>query len=70
MQVAREKRERLRTLGASGNGEDYISLSVSKRDDFAQGPHPASRLMREEDELGDADDGAYARKFAKSWLIH
>ncbi|KZT67273.1 hypothetical protein DAEQUDRAFT_673635 [Daedalea quercina L-15889] len=56
VQVAKEKRERLRALRASGTGEDYISLSVSKRDDLSQGPHPESRLMREEDELGDADD--------------
>ncbi|KAH9841721.1 nineteen complex-related protein 2-domain-containing protein, partial [Rhodofomes roseus] len=56
VQVAKEKRERLRTLGTSNTSEDYISLSVSKRSDFSQGPHPESRLMREEDELGDADD--------------
>ncbi|OBZ68654.1 GC-rich sequence DNA-binding factor 2 [Grifola frondosa] len=55
--VAKQKRERLRASGASG--EDYISLSVSKRSDFSQGPHPESRLMREDDELGDADDGMY-----------
>ncbi|KZT09212.1 uncharacterized protein LAESUDRAFT_810841 [Laetiporus sulphureus 93-53] len=54
--AAKQKRERLRTLGANGPGEDYISLSVSKRSDFSQGPHPDSRLVREEDELGDAAD--------------
>ncbi|KAH9948863.1 nineteen complex-related protein 2-domain-containing protein [Amylocystis lapponica] len=53
--AAKQKRERLRAVGASGE-DDYISLSVSKRDDFSQGPHPESRLVREEDELGDADD--------------
>lgn len=53
--AAKQKRERLRAAGNTGS-EDYISLSVSKRSDFAQGPHPESRLMREEDELGDADD--------------
>ena len=52
--AAKQKRERLRT---NKGGDDYISLSVSKRDDFSQGPHPESRLVREEDELGDADDG-------------
>ena len=52
--AAKQKRERLRS---TKGGEDYISLSLSKRDDFAQGPHPESRLMREEDELGDADEG-------------
>ncbi|RPD62638.1 GCFC-domain-containing protein [Lentinus tigrinus ALCF2SS1-7] len=51
--AAKEKRDRLRKSTA---GEDYISLSLTKRDDFSQGPHPESRLMREEDELGDADD--------------
>ncbi|KAI0699950.1 nineteen complex-related protein 2-domain-containing protein [Cerioporus squamosus] len=51
--AAKEKRDRLRK---SKVGEDYISLSLTKRDDFSQGPHPESRLMREEDELGDADD--------------
>lgn len=36
-----------------------ISLSVSKREDMQQGPHPESRLMREEDELGEGDDGIF-----------
>ncbi len=52
--AAKQKRERLR---ANEGGDDYISLSLSKRDDFSQGPHPESRLMREDDELGDAADG-------------
>ncbi|KAI0754740.1 GCFC-domain-containing protein [Daedaleopsis nitida] len=51
--AAKQKRERLR---ATKPGEDYISLSLTKRDDYSQGPHPESRLVREEDELGDADD--------------
>lgn len=55
--AAKQKRERVRALGTNSGGEDYISLSVSKRSDFSQGPHPESRLVREEDELGDADDG-------------
>ncbi len=54
--AAKEKRDRLRK---SKVGEDFISLSLTKRDDFSQGPHPESRLMREEDELGDADDGKH-----------
>ena len=37
--------------------EDYVSLSVTKRADISQGPHPESRLMREEDEVGECDDG-------------
>ncbi|KAI0330494.1 GCFC-domain-containing protein [Cubamyces sp. BRFM 1775] len=53
--AAKQKRERLRSTKASG-GEDYISLSLTKRDDYSKGPHPESRLVREEDELGDADD--------------
>ena len=35
--------------------EDFISLSVTKRDEYA-GPHPESRLVREEDELGEGED--------------
>lgn len=52
---AKEKRARLRAAAASAGGEDFISLDVStsKVDD---GPHPHSRLMREEDELGDGEE--------------
>ncbi|KAI0822058.1 nineteen complex-related protein 2-domain-containing protein [Trametes gibbosa] len=53
--AAKQKRERLRATKAAGE-DDYISLSLTKRDDFSKGPHPDSRLVREEDELGDADD--------------
>jgi GC-rich sequence DNA-binding factor len=56
---AKQKRERIRTT-ATSNGEDYISLSVIKRSDESKGPHPDSRLVREEDELGEGDDGAYS----------
>ena len=56
VQAAKEKRDRLRKMGAIG--DDYISLSLTQRDDIPQGPHPESRLMREEDELGEGDDGA------------
>lgn len=52
--AAKERRERLRTGTAE---QDYISLSVTRRSDVSQGPHPESRLMREEDEVGEADDG-------------
>ncbi|KAI0081642.1 hypothetical protein K474DRAFT_1656446 [Panus rudis PR-1116 ss-1] len=51
IQAAKQKRERMRATGVS---EDFISLTVSKRED--QGPHPMSRLVREEDELGEGDD--------------
>jgi GC-rich sequence DNA-binding factor len=51
---AKKKRDALRKTG--GTSEDFISLSVTKRDNNL-GPHPESRLVREEDELGEADDG-------------
>ncbi|KAF9221600.1 hypothetical protein BS17DRAFT_711194 [Gyrodon lividus] len=51
--AAKERREHLRV---SGEEQDYISLSVTKHIDISQGPHPESRLMREEDELGEGDD--------------
>ncbi|KAG2342161.1 hypothetical protein BDR05DRAFT_1001119 [Suillus weaverae] len=49
----KQRRERMRTRGTE---DDFISLSVTKRDTLPQGPHPESRLMREEDELGEGDD--------------
>ncbi|KAG6827182.1 hypothetical protein H0H92_012892 [Tricholoma furcatifolium] len=52
---AKERRERLRKTGASGE-EEFISLSVVRRANEPQGPHPTSRLVREEDELGEGDD--------------
>ncbi|KAJ3854000.1 nineteen complex-related protein 2-domain-containing protein [Lentinula lateritia] len=51
---AKERRERLRKSRVSPS-EDYISLSVTRKADD-QGPHPESRLVREEDELGEGDD--------------
>ncbi|WVF68661.1 hypothetical protein IAT40_003432 [Kwoniella sp. CBS 6097] len=41
-----------------GGEEDYISLGEGKIAvyDGDQGPHPESRLMREEDDLGDGDE--------------
>ncbi|KAK7690288.1 hypothetical protein QCA50_006943 [Cerrena zonata] len=53
IQAAKQKREHARKTGVT---EDFISLSLTKRDDRAQGPHPMSRLVREEDELGEGDD--------------
>ncbi|KAF7980000.1 hypothetical protein HWV62_40096 [Athelia sp. TMB] len=52
---AKQKRERLRGAAAEGS-EDYISLSLTKQSDQPKGPHPGSRLMREDDELGEGDD--------------
>jgi GC-rich sequence DNA-binding factor len=52
--AAKEKRGRLRGTGAD---DEFISLSVAKAGDVPQGPHPESRLVREEDELGEGEDG-------------
>lgn len=58
IQAAKEKRDRLKqTKTQTSQGEDFISLSVTRRDEGYQGPHPESRLMREDDELGEGDDG-------------
>ncbi|TDL23255.1 hypothetical protein BD410DRAFT_787584 [Rickenella mellea] len=54
--AAKEKRERLRSSNTANGEDDFISLSVTRREDIHQGPHPESRLMREEDDLGDGDD--------------
>jgi GC-rich sequence DNA-binding factor len=54
----KERRQRLRKTGQE-HEEDYVSLSVTKVGDEPQGPHPESRLMREEDDLGDGDDGKH-----------
>ncbi|KAF8510864.1 nineteen complex-related protein 2-domain-containing protein [Gautieria morchelliformis] len=51
--AAKEKRGRLRGTGAD---DEFISLSVAKPGDVPQGPHPESRLVREEDELGEGED--------------
>ena len=58
--AAKEKRERMRAAGpSSSHADDHISLSLTKRDDQYQGPHPESRLMREDDDLGEGDDGEF-----------
>jgi GC-rich sequence DNA-binding factor len=52
----------MRTAGPpSSHAEEYISLSLTTRDDKYQGPHPESRLMREDDDLGEGDDGELVR---------
>ncbi len=43
-------------MRGTGAEDDFISLSVTRRAED-QGPHPESRLVREEDELGEGDDG-------------
>ena len=56
--AAKQKRERLRQNKSQvGTEDDFISLSVTRREDIYQGPHPESRLMREDDDLGEGDDG-------------
>ncbi|CAK5284124.1 unnamed protein product [Mycena citricolor] len=64
IRAAKERRERLRATGASVEN-DYISLSVVKRGDEPQGPHPESRLVREEDELGEGDDAQILIEYAE-----
>ena len=60
--AAKQKRERIRqtkiAAPAAEGEEDFIALSVSRKEDVYQGPHPESRLMREDDDLGEGDDGA------------
>lgn len=56
----------MRKTGVSSS-EDYISLSVTRRTED-QGPHPESRLVREEDELGEGDDGKPGPSFPQ-WRI-
>ncbi|KDQ62610.1 hypothetical protein JAAARDRAFT_203706 [Jaapia argillacea MUCL 33604] len=56
IQAAKAKRERIRTTQTTVS-EDFISLSLTKHDNSYQGPHPESRLVREEDELGEVEEG-------------
>lgn len=56
--MTKQRRERLRQAKTPNESDsDYISLSVSRKEDTYQGPHPESRLMREDDDLGEGDDG-------------
>ncbi|KIY45206.1 hypothetical protein FISHEDRAFT_67141 [Fistulina hepatica ATCC 64428] len=54
--AAKERRERMRKTSGVVTDEDFISLSLVHHDDGPSGPHPESRLMREEDELGEGED--------------
>ena len=61
--ATKQKREHIRqtktaTPAVEGE-EDFIALSVSRKEDVYQGPHPESRLMREDDDLGEGDDGMF-----------
>ncbi|KAJ1303381.1 hypothetical protein OPQ81_011573 [Rhizoctonia solani] len=56
---AKKKREQMRVTGKTNTPQqdDFISLSLTRRDENTyQGPHPESRLQREDDDLGEGDD--------------
>ncbi|CAE6458225.1 unnamed protein product [Rhizoctonia solani] len=56
---AKKKREQMRVTGKTNapQQDEFISLSLIRRDeDTYQGPHPTSRLQREDDDLGEGDD--------------
>ncbi|KZV86977.1 hypothetical protein EXIGLDRAFT_621222 [Exidia glandulosa HHB12029] len=54
--AAKQKRDRLRKTGGTKE-DDFISLEVTKRSSLKDdGPHPESRLVREDDEVGEGDD--------------
>lgn len=63
IKATKEKRARLQKLGPSvtdSTSEDFVSLSLTKREPSKdQGPHPESRLQREDDDLGEGDEGEY-----------
>lgn len=64
IRATKEKRERLRLLGvttADSPSDEFISLSLTKQDPSRrdQGPHPESRLQREDDDVGEGDDGGW-----------
>lgn len=56
IKVAKDRRRRVQKTGMDIE-EEYISLAVVRKADEYKGPHPESRLMREDDELGEGDDG-------------
>jgi len=62
--AAKQRRERVRMSGITG--DDYITLAITKRHEDYQGPHPESRLMREDDDLGEGDDGKLSHELLYS----
>lgn len=62
IRAAKEKRAKLRAAAVStdASSDDYISLApfgrASVSMEMDDGPHPHSRLQREEDELGDGEE--------------
>ncbi|EJD50811.1 hypothetical protein AURDEDRAFT_143230 [Auricularia subglabra TFB-10046 SS5] len=55
--AAKQKRDRLKAGKATAEDDGFIALEVIKRGSFKDdGPHPESRLVREDDELGEGDD--------------
>jgi len=65
--IAKEKRNRLRAVGTDN---DFISLSVERREDVPNGPHPESRLMREDDEIGEGEEGHSCNLIYIAYLIN
>lgn len=66
--IAAAKAKRKAAYGQT-SGEDYISLTeqsgkLTVYDGDEKGPHPESRLQREEDELGEGDEGEYVPMLA------
>ena len=63
--------ENVKHNGGLGDGEDYIALGggVVMVHDGRDGPHPESRLMREEDEEGEGDEGEGRALFIRIKLI-
>lgn len=67
--IASAKAKRHAAAGSSANtggdelgGEDFISLGNGQISvyDGSRGPHPESRLQREDDEQGEGDEGQWA----------
>jgi GC-rich sequence DNA-binding factor len=57
IKAAKERRERIRQGEGVQNEDEFIPLTIARKEDLYQGPHPESRLMREDDDLGEGDDG-------------
>lgn len=72
IKAAKEKRERLRQLGVTtgDSSDDFISLSLVSQDTSRrdQGPHPESRLQREDDDLGEGDDGEQSKNMMSTHI--
>ena len=67
IKAAKEQRDRLRKTATTE--EDFIPLTVSKQG-RPIGPHPGSRLVREDDEMGEGDDGQWSFNTCHWRLTH